>query len=74
MAKPIDNDGVLKTDNSTSQVRTSVLEGAQKNVWRQLYELDRRVARLQRLGDLKGADPSLTQKEAEILPILLERR
>ena len=27
-----------------------------------------------RLGDLKGAGPGLTQEEAEILPMLLERR
>ena len=67
MTRPSDNDGSSKKD-------TSVLEGARKNVWRQLYELDRRVARLQKLGDLKGANPGLTQKEAEILPMLLERR
>ncbi|MDR4501174.1 MAG: hypothetical protein MRJ96_06960 [Nitrospirales bacterium] len=67
MTKLNNNDGDSRRD-------ASVLEGASKNVWRQLYELDRRVARLQRLGDLKGADPDLTQKEAEILPMLLERR
>ena len=74
MTKSSDNDGCSRKDTSTRQGRTSVLEGARKNVWRQLYELDRRVARLQKLGDLKGADPDLTQREAEILPMLLERR
>ncbi len=67
MTKLNDSDGHSRKD-------TSVLEEASKNVCRQLYELDRRVVRLQRLGDPKGADPSLKQEEKEILPMLLERR
>ena len=73
MTKSNDDDGSRK-DTSTKQVRASFLSGSVKNVWRQLYELDRRVARLQRLGDPKDADPYLIQKEKEILPMLLERR